>query len=247
MSQAGPGKIRLFEDFAGGEIPVAIAVAHTAAAGYYLGDYAIKGDTDTNDAGAVALGINSGAVRLTTTNEDTKSVSLCTDLIFRPDLMGPIVVEARVQMQALTAREIFVGICGTIADDVMCPLTYSAATTVVNTATAFAGFYLSSELTAAGYWHNVYNGGTTTGPTSTLTTDSEVLAVVGEWDILRLEVDPNGTARYFINGKLEDTIAGAVSLTTLEGVVCGPFGNTTTIADLDVDYLLTTANRDWTR
>lgn len=247
MSQAGPGKIRLFDDFCGPEIPVGIQVAHTAAAGYFLGPFAIKGDTDTNDAGAVALGITSGAVRLTTTNEDTKGCGLTTDLVFSPVLNGPIIVEARVQMQVLTAREIFVGICGTMADDLMCPLTYSAATTVVNTASHFAGFFLSSELTAAGYWHNVYNGGTTTGPTSTLTTDSGVLAVATEWDVLRLEVDPNGTARYFINGELEDTITTAVSTTTLQGVICGPFGNASTITDLDVDYLLVNANRDWTR
>ena len=68
-----------------------------------------------------------------------------------------------------------------------------------------------------------------------------------EWDVLRLEVDPNGTARYFINGELEDTITTAVSTTTLQGVICGPFGNASTITDLDVDYLLVNANRDWTR
>jgi hypothetical protein len=247
MPQSGPGKIHLFNHFTGPEIPLAIAVAHTAAAGYYIGDYAIKGDTDTNDAGVLALGVAGGAVRLTTTDEDTKTVALTTDLVFSPTLNGPIVVEARVQMSALTAREIFIGICGTIADDLRSPLTFSAVTTITKTVSNYAGFYLSSELTAAGYWHSVYNGGDASGPTSTLGMDSGILAVAGEYDILRLVAHRDGRVEFWINGNREAFITGAVSTTTLQGVICGPFANDNTVCDLDVDYLLVDANTDWTR
>lgn len=247
MAQSGVGKIRLFDDFCGPEIPVAITVANTAAAGYYIGPYAIKGDLADNDAGVVALAITSGAVRLTGTNEDTFGCALTTEQIFSPALNGTIVVEARVQTQVLTAREIFVGLSSVAAEDIIPPLTYVGATSTTNTAANFAGFFLSTELTAAGYWHCVYNGGTTTGPTVTTGTNSGVLAVAAEWDVLRLEVDPNGTVRWWINGNLEFTVATAVSTTVLQGVICSPFANANTVTDLDVDYLLVEANRDWTR
>ena len=249
MSQSGYGRIRLFNDFCGPEIPVANAVAYGTSAGgcnYYLGDFAVKGDLGETDTGVVALGITSGAVRISGNNEDGKGVALTTDLVFSPALNGTIAVEARVQMQALTTRSIFVGLCGTIADDVAEPLT---STTVTHTLTAsnLCGFVLDSQLTAAAVWHAVYNGGSTTGATASTTTTTGVTAVAAEWDVLRLEVDNNGTACYYINGVLESTVVGAVSTTALQGALVGCWGTTGTAADLDVDYFAVEANRDWTR
>ena len=202
MSQSGYGRIRLFNDFCGPEIPVANAVAYGTSAGgcnYYLGDFAVKGDLGETDTGVVALGITSGAVRISGNNEDGKGVALTTDLVFSPALNGTIAVEARVQAQALTTRSIFVGLCGTIADDVAEPLT-SVTVTHTLTATNLCGFVMDSQLTAADAWHAVYNGGSTTGATASTTTTTGISAVAAEWDVLRLEVDNNGTARYYING-----------------------------------------------
>ena len=249
MSQSGYGRIRLFNDFCGPEIPVANAVAYGTSAGgcnYYLGDFAVKGDLGETDTGVVALGITSGAVRISGNNEDGKGVALSTDLVFSPALNGTIAVEARVQAQALTTRSIFVGLCGTIADDVAEPLTSTTVTHTL-TATNLCGFVLDSQLTAAAVWHAVYNGGSTTGATASTTTTTGVTAVAAEWDVLRLEVDDNGTARYYINGVLESTVVGAVSTTALQGALVGCWGTTTTAADLDVDYFAVQANRDWTR
>jgi len=245
MAESGPGKVHLFDDFCGPEIPLAIAVAHTAAAGYNIGPWAVKGDTDTNDAGVVALAVPGGAVRLTTTNEDTKGVALTTDLILSPGLMGPIVVEARVQNRIMTEQELFIGICGLIADDVKSPLTFVGATTATLTANDFCGFFMSDELTAGENWHAVFNGGSTTA--STTIPDTGVTAVISEWDVLRVVIETNGTAKWYINGDLEATVVGAVSTTVAQGVICGAFADDSTVADVDVDYLLLDANRDWTR
>jgi len=249
MAQSGYGRIRLFNDFCGPEIPVANAVAYGTSAGgcnYYLGDFAVKGDLGETDTGVVALGITSGAVRISGNNEDGKGVALTTDLVFSPALNGTLCVEARVQMQALTTRSVFIGLCGTIADDIAEPLT-SATTTHTLTATNLCGFVMDSQLTAAAVWHAVYNGGSTTGQTDSTLTTTGISAVASEWDVLRLEVDPNGTARYWINGVLESTVTGAVSTTALQGAVVGCWGTTTTAADMDVDYIAVEANRDWTR
>ena len=249
MSESGPGKVRLFNEFAGPEIPVANAIAYGTSAGgcnYYLGDYAVKGDLGETDTGVVALGIGGGAVRLSGNNEDGKGAAFTSDLVFSPALMGPLVLEARVQMQALTTRSIFIGFCGTIADDIAEPLT-SVTVTHTLTAANLCGFVMDSQLTAADAWHACYNGGTTTGQTVSTSTTTGVSAVAAEWDVLKLEIETNGTARFWINGNLESTVAGAVSTTALQGAVLGCWGTTTTAADIDVDYFLVEANRDWTR
>ena len=249
MAQSGYGRISLFNDFCGPEIPVANAVAYGTSAGgcnYYLGDFAVKGDLVETDTGVVALGITSGAVRVSGNNEDGKGAALTTDLVFSPALNGTLVLEARVQMQALTTRSVFIGFCGTIADDIAEPLT-SATVTHTLTADNLCGFVLDSQLTAATIWHACYKGGTATAPTASTTTTTGVAAVAAEWDVLRLEIDPNGTARFYIDGKLESTVANAVSTTVLQGAVVGCWGTTTTAADMDVDYIAVEANRDWTR
>jgi len=249
MAQSGVGKIRMWNDFLGPEIPVANAVAYGTTAGgcnYYLGDFAVKGDLGETDTGVVALGITSGAVRISGNDENGKGVALTSDLVFSPALNGTLVLEARVQMQALTTRSVFIGFCGTLADDIAEPLT-SVTITHTLTATNLCGFVMDSQLTAADAWHACYNGGSTTGQTVSTSTTTGVSAVAAEWDVLRLEIDPNGTARFYIDGVLESTVAGAVSTTALQAAVVGCFGTTTTAADMDVDYILVEANRDWTR
>ena len=94
-------------------------------------------------------------------------------------------------------------------------------------------------------WHMVYNGGTTTGQVDTTEIEG-VDAVAGEWQILRLEVDPNGDARWYIDGDLKQTVEGAISTTTDLAACCAVYENSgADVAIMDVDYLLVTANRDF--
>jgi hypothetical protein len=71
-------------------------------------------------------------------------------------------------------------------------------------------------------------------------------AVAGEFDVLRLEVGNNGTARWFVNGVLKKTQAGAVSTTTDLAVLLMVATYGAAIETVDVDYISITANRDWT-
>lgn len=246
--QSQYGKIKLFNDFAGPEIPVANAVAYGTTAGgcnYYLGDFAVKGDLAETDTGVVALSKAGGWVRVSGNDENGKGVSIGTEICFSPALNGTLVLETRVEMQALTARVVWAGFCGTHADDVAEPLT-ATGTTLTLTAANLCGFLFDSQLTAT-KWHMPYNGGSTTGTTLSTNVESSVTPVAAEADILRLEIDPNGTARWYINGVLEQTVTGAVSTTALQSGFIAVFGTTTTAADADFDYLAVEANRDWTR
>jgi len=99
MAQSSYGKIRLFNEFAGPEIPVANAVGYGTSAGgcnYYLGDYRVTGDLAETDTGVVGLAKTGGWVRIGANNEDGKGVAIGTEAVFSPSLNGPLAIEARV-------------------------------------------------------------------------------------------------------------------------------------------------------
>jgi len=247
MGQSGKGRIELFEDFTGPDCPVANAEASTTP-GHFIGPFKITGDTVETDTGTVNVDKANGYLRISGNNEDGKGVAIGTNPIFSPVLNGTLVLEARLEMQALTTRVAFAGFCTVNAADVAEPCT-STGTTITAVAAGYAGFLLDSQFTASTQWHMPYYGGATTGVTTgaTVACGSGVVAVAAESDVLRIEIDNNGTARWFINGILRQTVAGAVSTTTLLAGLVGCWGTTSTAADADVDYLLVRANRDWTR
>ena len=249
MAQGSRGKIELWNDFCGPEIPLANAIAYGTSAGgcnYYLGDYKVTGDLGETDTGVVGLPIVNGAVRVSGNNENGKGVAIGTEAVFSPTLMGPLIAETRVQRAVVTAGNIFFGFCDVNADDVAEPLTASTVTLTL-TASDLCGFTLDSQLTATAGWHMPYNGGTTTGETTSTSVVSSVTAVAAEWDVLRIEIMADGRADWYINGVLEQTKDGAVSTSVLQACYVGAWGTTSTAASVDLDYLLVQANRDWTR
>ncbi len=250
MTQSGPGKIRIFDEFAGPGYPILSVHAVNAASGggQNVGPFAVLGDLADNDAGVVRVdSLTGGVVRVTGTNEAEKGVALTTGLMFSVPNNGPLVFETRVQGQVLTARNYFAGFCGLIADDIAPPAA-SATITHTLTATDTIGFHIDTSLTAGTTWHCIYNGGTTTGDTDSRNTVSTRVAVAGEWDVLRVQIDPNGTVEWFINGDSEYKVTNAatVTATDLLAAMVGSWGTASTITDIDVDYILATANRDWT-
>lgn len=246
--QSEEGKLHFHYDFAGGEIPVegTNAYAATGGNGYNLGEFRVVGDLAEADTGIVGVSKVNGFGRISGNDEDGKGVAVATEVIFSPALNGTLVFETRVERAAVTAGVVFAGFCATIADDVAEPVT-STGTTHTLVASHLCGFLLDSQLTATATWHFVYNGGSTTGATDSTTTTTGIVAVAAESDVLRVEIDPNGTARGYINGVLESTVTGAVSTTTLQGALVGCWGTTTTAASVDADYICVRANRDWTR
>lgn len=253
--QSGVGKIRYFTDFLGAEIPVGNAVAYGTTAGgchYYLGDLKVTGSLHDSDSGIVSLAKSSGYGRLTASaTADGDGVAIGTEVIFSPALNGTLILETRLEMQLLTARVIFAGFCTANADEVAEPLT--ATTTTITKVVPSVGFLFDSQLTAdataaTAVWHMPYLLAADTTQTSTVVEASQV-AVATESDILRIEIDPDGGARWYINGKLEQTVAAALAATpaTLLAGLVGVWSTTTTVSDVDADYVLVEANRDWTR
>lgn len=232
----------LFIDFTSEEVPVAGTVQSPIILG---GGFKLIGEGNNADDGLVLQNALNGVGRLTTTDEDTEGMAVATEPAFDPANNGTLVMEARVSLPAQTARSVFVGFNDDVGDVVTEQVTGATATITYVTSDC-VGFLFDSQLTSKN-WHMVYKGGTTTAITASGSLDSGILPVNGEFDILRVEIDPNGTARWYINGKLEQTVAGAASTTVNLGVLCGVWATTTTVATLDVDYVACRANRHWDR
>ena len=243
MAQSGNGRIRLFNDFAG----VANTLALTADTAQ-LGDFFAGGEGfEDSDAGIAGKDALSGVVTLTGANTDADTTFIGTQIMLDVGLMGTITLETRVQLPDLDTKEIFFGLTSILSvEEQLEDIVINASGTTITMPADLCGFYLSDELTDDEDWHGIHNGGTTAGATTTTAVDLNDDAVAGEWQVLRLEVDNNGTARWYIDGVLKQTVAGACSTTTNMAVCLAAAANTTQLVIMDCDYIEVTANRDWT-
>lgn len=254
--QSGPGRIRLFNDFFCGWDQSDIAATTTLADLEMAGPFIIFGEGLLNlDAGLLHLNVLSGAVRVTSTAAaGDDPVCIGTYNTIKISLMAPVLLEARIQFNNLDTKRCFFGLTDAEGGDEKKDLSIEddicASTTVTFTPVAsdYVGFLFSSEMTAPDNvdWHVLYRGGTETQSTASTASDLNTTITAGDWQILRLEVDPNGTARWYVDGILEKTQEGACSTSVAMGVVLGVEGVSTAVEEMDVDYLLVEANRDWT-
>ena len=245
MPQASEGRIRLFEDFFAED-----AVANTAPS-RSLGPFTIGGQgSEDTDSGIPTLNADalSGVGVMTTTNEDNHTILIGTPIAFDVGLMGTIVAEARVRFVDLDTKEVFFGFSDIDPDtlSIETNVMTGATTTLTLTASDICGFFLSAELSEDEDWHTVYNGGTTTGATDSTAVDCNDDAVAGEWQVLRVELFPNGTVSWFVDGVLIRTVAGAVSTSVDLSLVLALEAKGAAIEIMHVDYLMVECNRDWT-
>ena len=248
MAQSGYGKISIFEDFLAGEDIVAATAATRAFGGSGL---RVIGqgiaEADSGITVGESDGLN-GVGILTTTNEDAHSCGLTTGKIFDVGKMAPINIECRVQFPDLDTKAFYFGLTDVNDDTSILEGNnlVAASGTLTLSASDLCGFLIDAEATDDEDWIMVYNGGTTTGETTIANIDADEDAVAGEYDILRLEVAPNGTARWFINGALKQTVEGAVSTTTDLAVLAMIETRAASIEYAWIDYIAIEANRDWT-
>jgi hypothetical protein len=242
-AQGEVGRIRLFYDFYG-EDPIAGTAPLRPLGPFSVGG---QGSEDTDAGVPTIAGILSGAGRLTTTNEANHTTMVGTQAAFDVALSGTLVLETRVQMENLDTKEVFIGFSDIAPEtlSIETDILTGATATMTNTASDFVGFFLSAELSDDEDWHAVYNGGTASAVTDSTALDLDDDAVAGEWQILRLEIAPNGDTRWYVDGDLKKTVAGAASTSVNLALCVGVEAKGAAIETLDVDYILVKANRDW--
>ena len=248
MAQSGYGKISIFEDFLAGEDIVAATAATRAFGGSGL---RVIGqgiaEADSGITVGEADGLN-GVGILTTTNEDAHSCGLTTGKVFDVGKMAPINIECRVQFPDLDTKAFYFGLTDVNDDTSILEGNnlVAASGTLTLSASDLCGFLIDAEATDDEDWIMVYNGGTTSGETTIASIDADNDAVAAEWDILRLEVSINGTARWFVNGVLKQTVTGAVSTSTDLAVMAMIETRAASNEYAWIDYIAIEANRDWT-
>ena len=246
MPQAGVGLIRLFEDFAGSGMPILGTTANVNLEDFQVGGAGITAST----AGIICMRSDglSGVGQFVTGDTQHDTVAVMTGFMFDVGLMAPIVLEVRLRFDDFDDKAVFVGFANAADDDIQLKdiLDYTSAEVVELTATNQAGFWLSSELTDDEDWHTVHQGGTAAAVTDTTAIDLNVEPQAGLFQILRLEIDPDGTVRWLIDGEVLKTLVGAVSTTTDMAMVVAVANNNGSGSKIEVDYILVTANRDWT-
>lgn len=245
-AQSENGKIRLFEDFTGGED----IVAETAASRKF-GDFRVIGQGIAETDSGITVGESdpalSGVGVLTTTDETEHTCGITTAKMWRVSLMAPLVAECRVQFTDLDTKQFYFGFTDVNDDTAILEggNLLGSTTTITLTASDLCGFLLSAELTDDEDWHMVYNGGATTGETTSTSIDADDDAVAGEWQLLRIEVDPNGDARWYIDGVLKQSVTGAVSTSTYLACMAMVEAKGNAVEIVNLDYLMVSGNRDW--
>jgi len=259
MAQSGNGRIRLFNDFFGLQnLLLSMTTDPASTQGYPMGDFYGGGEgIEDNDAGFKPSTVAplSGAITINSADTDADTAFIGTQLSFDVGLMGTITMETRVQIPDFDTKEIFFGLTSILSvDEQLQDIVVNASATTITMPADLVGFYLSDQITADDEaWHGIHSGGTTAASTTVAgvclggTGDaSSVGPAVNEWQILRLEVDVNGTTRWYVDGVLRQTVAGACSTTSNFAVCLAAAANTTEMAIMECDYIEVTANRDWT-
>ncbi len=242
--QSGRGRIELFDDFMGAESILANTAATEA-----LGPFRVVGvGFNGSDAGVVSGESDpnlNGVARLTSSATGGDVTALVTAKCYDVALMGTLVLETRVQFTDLLTKSCFIGFCNTNDDTETIPA--SITTTVITlTASSQVGFVFDGNATDVDGWYFTFKGGDTTGDTVSVNQLSGVTLVLKEWNIMRIEIDPNGTARWYIDGILKKTLAGAISTSTDIAAFVGVESEGSAVEYMDVDYMYVSANRDWT-
>ena len=247
--QSGYGKICHFHDFGGAEMPVEGDGVYIDVnyAGVQLGPFKVTGSIHDTDSGIVSVAKANGFGRLTSSaSANGDGIAVGTEVCFSPVLNGPLILETRLEMQALTARAVFAGFCTANADEVLEPLT--AATTTITKVVPACGFLFDSQLDAGTSWHMPYLLSADTTQTSTDVDYPNRTVTLAECDILRIVIFPDGAAEWWINGVLAQSKGAGLAATasTLVAGLVGVWSTTTTVGDVAVDDLAIEANRDWT-
>ncbi len=155
--------------------------------------------------------------------------------------LGPIVFECRAAFDQLTGVSACFGLSDTLATTAEHLLHTVDSGTVADgglSVTNTAEFVFSSDATATTAWQYVSENAGTIGNAGAEEASSSG-PTADTYDTLRIEIDENGTARYYLNGVLETTRTSAVATTALLIPYIGIDAGTDaqTVTDLSIDYI----------
>jgi len=238
----GFGKLRVFEDFLG--------------LGHFNGAWTETGLTNIGqlaftsvNEGAIAHTVDEpgGVISITTDTADNDNACLYAGTFKPAD--GGCVMEARFKCADITTVSINCGFSETLsATTPVQPLEWSGATTAsyaVAGGMALANFDAD---TTTDVWRAFFGDASTVSGGGALNgTSSGKAAVNDEWDVVRVEIDPNGYARVYHDGVLiKASTSAAVTPTDVMHAILMVENRSSAANILEVDYFFAEGFRDWT-
>lgn len=160
---------------------------------------------------------------------------------------GRIFIEARLKVGSVAAAKTAVNVGFTQVLDKatpVMPFEFATATLTINgSANDAAAMFFDTDATTITWRFASQKAAAVTGDANG--TNSGVAPVADRWDILRVEIDPNGTVRGYLNGTLVKETASAVTATDIQHgyvMIENRDGNAEV---MEVDYIAWSASRDW--
>jgi hypothetical protein len=212
-------------------------------------NWIVFGGSDANAVAAAVSTAPEGTVLIKSGNagstEDGSAMSLI--LLAKGSLvsLGPTIFECRVSADQLTGVEATFGLADKLATTAEHNMYTVDSGVVADGGLTHANgvcFSFSSDATASTKWTMCSENG---GTIDTTERASSRVAVADTYDTLRIEVDEDGDARFYINGTLERTETTAVATTSLLIPYLASDGGVDAQADTiwTVDYVYFAGNR----
>jgi hypothetical protein len=238
------GRIRVFEDFLGCA-PASMGAVPTADVSISMGNVAF---TCLNEGSNTMVVDEPGGILQITTDVGDNDNAVLWAGPFKPS-DGGVTAEFRFKVADITTCAVFAGWTETLdqTGTPVCPAEFSGTTLTINGTGGVAGMLHDSDADTADWRAVAGDGGAVaSGLTTSNGTRANAAPVNDEWDIVRIELDVNGDAKLYHDGKLIDDVAACVTASDV-GYVCLMIENRSAAASvMEVDLFFAEGGRDWT-
>ena len=217
-TDTGFGKVKIFNDFLGP------AVDET-------NDWTVG--TENSGTEAISIAID-GLYRITTGATSGNREAVTQTLQWQASDGGPLIGEFRVKsVTAITTRAYFIGFTDVVASTTLENPIEMSGTTLTTTASDAVGFMYDTDSTND-TWYCVG----VKADADAVSVDTGVApAAAGTFQTLRVVVDIDGNADFFIDGKWEGRVANAVTAGTDLTPIVLVETRTSGASIIDVDYI----------
>lgn len=145
---------------------------------------------------------------------------------------GNLIFDCRLKLAAITTVAVFVGFTDQIGSLEMPINSAASANTITTNASDAVGLMFDTSMDTDVWW-----GVGVKADTDATHVSTGIAPTAATWQRLRIEVESNGTAGMFIDGKKYCTVANAVTAATPLTPVIAAFRRAASSTTVDVDYI----------
>ena len=191
-------------------------------------------DAGTENSGTQAISVlENGVYRLTTGTTADNRVAFATALNYQADNGGPLSAEFRVKsVTAITTRAYFIGFTDVVPSGTLENPIEQSGTTLTSTASNAVGFMYDTASTT----DNWYAVGVKADTDAVSVETGVAPAAAGTYQTLKVVVNQDGDADFYIDGKWEGRVDNAVTASTSLCAICLVETRTGGASSLDCDY-----------